>query len=464
MDTTYDVRIWQIETSYGQRVASYRVHWSVAGRKFHQSFQTFGLADGFRAELLSATHHGMPFGQSTGVPERHEPTGETVSWYDFACQFVDARWPNAAGNQRKNVAKTFMATTIALLPSRSAGARPIEVRTALREWAFNTERRRRAPADVVAILDWVARHAPAMNVWEDPAVVDEVLNALTTLLDGRSAAASSVGRHRRILNVAMEYAVERHILTANPLPKGHGRLPPVCVEVDRRCLLNPQQAAGLLGCIRSRPRGGPRLHSFFASLYYTALRPEEAVALNVRDAHLPDENAEDQWGELFIHHAEPEVGRWWTDAGSVHETRHLKGRAEKATRVTPCHPALTRILREHIRAERLQPGDRLFQGERGGTLAGSVYHRAWSTARRQALPPDVYASPTGRRVYDLRHTCLTTWLNNGIPPAQAAEWAGTSVAMLLATYARCICGQTTELERRIEAAQDISRLYGEEAA
>lgn len=464
MDTTYDVRIWQIETSYGQRGASYRVRWSVAGRKFHKSFQTFGLADGFRAELVSATHHGMPFGRSTGLPERHGPTGETVSCYDFACQFVDARWPHTAGNHRKNVAKTFMTTTIALLPDRPSDARPSDVRTALREWAFNTDRRPRAPAEVVAILDWVARRAPAMSVWEDPAVVEKVLNALATLLDGRPAAASSVSRHRRILNVAMQYAVERKILSVNPLPKGRGRLPSVCVEVDRRCLLNPQQAAGLLGCVRSRPRGGRRLHSFFASLYYAALRPEEAVALNVRDVHLPNEDAEGQWGELFIHHAEPEVGRWWTHTGSVHETRHLKGRAEKATRMTPCHPALTRILREHIKAEELQPGDRLFQGEMGGTLAGSVYHRAWNTARRQFLPPDVYASPTGKRVYDLRHTCLTTWLNNGIPPAQAADWAGTSVAMLLATYARCISGQSAELERRIEAAQDISQLYGDQVA
>jgi integrase len=38
--------------------------------------------------------------------------------------------------------------------------------------------------------------------------------------------------------------------------------------------------------------------------------------------------------------------------------------------------------------------------------------------------------------YNLRHTCLTTWLNNGIPPAQVAEWTGNSVSVLLATFAR----------------------------
>ncbi|MEV5551830.1 hypothetical protein AB0L35_37835 [Streptomyces sp. NPDC052309] len=47
---------------------------------------------------------------------------------------------------------------------------------------------------------------------------------------------------------------------------------------------------------------------------------------------------------------------------------------------------------------------------------------------------------------------------NGVPPAQVAEWAGTSVAMLYAAYACCIVGQTKELEARIEPAQSLSVL------
>ncbi|GAA3104643.1 hypothetical protein GCM10017687_15140 [Streptomyces echinatus] len=40
-------------------------------------------------------------------------------------------------------------------------------------------------------------------------------------------------------------------------------------------------------------------------------------------------------------------------------------------------------------------------------------------------------------------------------PAQVAEWAGNSVAVLLATYARCIDGQLPDLKRRLEAAGDL---------
>ncbi|MFB9565118.1 hypothetical protein ACFFR5_33245, partial [Streptomyces tuirus] len=75
-------------------------------------------------------------------------------------------------------------------------------------------------------------------------------------------------------------------------------------------------------------------------------------------------------------------------------------------------------------------------------------------ARKAVLPPHVFESPTGRRVYDNRNTRLTKWLNDGIPPAQVAEWAGNSVAVLLATYARCVEGQLPDLKRRLEAAGD----------
>jgi len=51
------------------------------------------------------------------------------------------------------------------------------------------------------------------------------------------------------------------------------------------------------------------------------------------------------------------------------------------------------------------------------------------------------SSPVARRPYDLRHACLSTWRNAGVPPAQVAEWAGHSVNVLLRVYAKSIDGQ-----------------------
>jgi hypothetical protein len=71
------------------------------------------------------------------------------------------------------------------------------------------------------------------------------------------------------------------------------------------------------------------------------------------------------------------------------------------------------------------------------------------------LAPHVFDSATGRRVYDNRHTRLTKWLNDGVPLAQVAEWAGNSLPVLLVTYARCVDGQLPDLKRRLEAAGDL---------
>ncbi|MFE9026054.1 hypothetical protein ACFYOA_07290 [Streptomyces iakyrus] len=75
--------------------------------------------------------------------------------------------------------------------------------------------------------------------------------------------------------------------------------------------------------------------------------------------------------------------------------------------------------------------------------------------RKAVLPPHVFESHAGRRVYDNRNTRLTKWLNGGIRPAQVAEWAGNSVAVLLATCARCVEGRLPDLKRRLEAAGDL---------
>ncbi|WP_236046770.1 site-specific integrase [Streptacidiphilus fuscans] len=117
------------------------------------------------------------------------------------------------------------------------------------------------------------------------------------------------------------------------------------------------------------------------------------------------------------------------------------------------------MLREHIADSHLKARDLPFPGERGGILAGSVIRRAWGRARKEVLAPEQHASPLGRRVYDLRHTCLTRWLNEGGAAAQVAEWAGDSVEVLLRTYARVVRGQATNIMRRIETALDISAEY-----
>ncbi|MER6825018.1 hypothetical protein ABT352_03415 [Streptosporangium sp. NPDC000563] len=73
----------------------------------------------------------------------------------------------------------------------------------------------------------------------------------------------------------------------------------------------------------------------------------------------------------------------------------------------------------------------------------------WDRARRDALSKEEYASPLAKRPYDLRHACLSTWLNAGVSPKQVAEWAGNSVEVLHRTYEKCLVGHDEIAMRRI---------------
>jgi integrase len=118
----------------------------------------------------------------------------------------------------------------------------------------------------------------------------------------------------------------------------------------------------------------------------------------------------------------------------------------------PTHPELTRLLREHLASFGTAGDSRLFAGIRAAELPTITYRRAWAKARQVALTPAEQASPLARRPYDLRHACLSTWLNGGVYPTQVAEWAGHSVDVLLRIYAKCIVGQDELAKRRISGA------------
>jgi integrase len=286
----------------------------------------------------------------------------------------------------------------------------------------------------------------------------------TSTVDGRNAAASTARRHRIILANAIDYAVERGLLETNPIRVLKWTAPKVSSQVDRRSVVNPQQARALLDAVRAQQPSGARLVAFFAVMYYAGLRPEEAINLSADNIILlprtwdaerqlrPDPPEDGDWGELHLRTATPDAGSEWTDDGSPRERRQLKHRAEGDTRIVPTHPELTQLLRDHLAKFGTAPDGRLFGGVRGGELPTITYRRAWIKARQTVLTAAEQASPLARRPYDLRHACLSTWLNGGVYPTQVAEWAGHSVDVLLRIYAKCVVGQDELAKRRISEA------------
>lgn len=257
---------------------------------------------------------------------------------------------------------------------------------------------------------------------------------------------------------------ELKIFEQNPIPALKWKAAKVSGQVDRRSVVNPRQARALLETVRGQRPSGPPLIAFFGVMYYAALRPEEAINLRKNEVTFPplvwndgtkqwEEPAEaDGWGELHLRNASPDVGREWTDDGKERESRQLKHRADGETRIVPIHPELVRLLHAHLRDFGTAIDGRLFMGVRGPELPTITYRRAWTKARQAVLTPEEQASPLARRPYDLRHACVSTWLNGGVAPTQVAEWAGHSLDVLLRIYAKCLAGQDEIAKRRISEA------------
>jgi len=453
--TTYDVRVYRTEVYKGSRVTTYKVRWKVGGRLWKEGFRTAAQADSFRSSLLIATRKGEAFSLVTGKPMAWERTKTDVGWYEFACRCVDMKWKSASAKYRKDIARALTAASPALLSAARGRPDDADIRRALLRYGFNTKQRLDPPEDVADTLAWVSHNTVPISGLAEPTLARRILNQATGRLDGTSAAASTARRNRTILANAMDYAIELGLLDSNPIRALKWTAPKVSSHVDRRCVVNPRQARALLAAVRSQLPSGPTLVAFFGVMYYAGLRPEEAISLRVEDVILPTEpqcGPDDQaWGELHLRTATPDTGADWTDDGSARERRQLKHRPEGDSRIVPVHPELTRLLLDHL-ALGSTPDGRFFSGVRGGELPTITYRRAWIKARQTALTPAEQASPLARRPYDLRHACLSTWLNGGVYPTQVAEWAGHSVDVLLRIYAKCVVGQDELAKRRISEA------------
>jgi len=287
--------------------------------------------------------------------------------------------------------------------------------------AFNPATRDTTPPPhIAAALDWAGRASLPVTDLEDTATVRLALGACAKTLAGKPAAGSTQRRKRSVFYNALGYAVELGHLGSNPVDRIQWTAPAVAASVDRRVVVSPAQAATLLTAAGRLGQRGEHLETFFAVLYYAALRPSEAVMLREADLHLLKAG----WGRIVLAASASRAGRAWTDEGTARQERGLKHRADNETRTIPIPPVLVRRLRAHIKRYGTTPDGRNFQTARGGILQDSGYNEVWDQARKEALTPAQYRSPLGRRPYDLRHAAVSLWLNSGArdrgrPPCRA---------------------------------------------
>lgn len=460
LNLSTDVRVWKVGKVKSKK-APHQLRWKVAGKVHTASFTTVALAESRRSELWQAMRRGEAFDIATGLPEselraaaekERASTKRDPSWWEFCREYMASRWRTSAGKTRESIADSLATVALAMREAGPKAPSPEETRLALRWACVPAHRGEEPPPELKAACAWLETRSLPLSALTDPRVLRDVQYRLSFKLDGEPAAGDTVRRRRRGLNTAMEYAVEAGYLEENPLTRLKKSATRGDDTVDPRVLVNQVQGEQLLVAVsyvgsihRNR---GRRLTAFFGCMLHGALRPAEAVGLREEDCYLPEKG----WGTLTLRETRPVSGKKWTDSGERHDVRGLKAREANRDRPVPIPPLLVRMLREHIKEFGTAEDGRLFANERGGVLGTSSYWRVWQEARLIALPPDRVASPLAQRPYDLRHACITNWLNAGVPVAEVAHRAGNSPEVILRRYAGCIDGHEELNNRKIEKA------------
>lgn len=126
-----------------------------------------------------------------------------------------------------------------------------------------------------------------MSGLANPEIFRSVIRALDLRLDRERAAANTVRLRRVTLGNAIDYAIEKKLLTSNPIQEIKTKKRKFTLrEVDPHAVVNPMQARMLLDAVGTIGKQGPPLVAFFALMYYGALRPEEAANLKKQNLAL----------------------------------------------------------------------------------------------------------------------------------------------------------------------------------
>lgn len=451
MNTTFQVKFWEIKKRESSRKRPYAVRWRTGTREHSEWYVTKALAASRLAELTKAARDGEPFDIDSGLPVSEVKRRTSLSFLAFATSYVDLKWPNAAAKTRNSTVDA-LATAVTSFVRDGAG-RPDSAdlrRVLMSNLLPPTTRDNELSTEDREIVAWLTKQSRPLYDLTEASAARSLLDAAATKLDGKAAAATTYRRKRAVLFNLLSYAVESELLPDNPLTKVKRAAPKVDGEVDPGVVANPDQVRRLLTALtyvgrRNQDRGA-HLFAFFAVGYFAAARPAEGLGLREKDCTLPEFG----WGELALQESRPDAGKRWTDSGEVHDRRGLKHRAAQARRFVPIPPMLVRILRGHLDRYGTGPDGRLFRSPKGGVVGSSTYNAVWEEARTYAFTPQQVASPLAGRPYDLRHAAVSLWLNGGVPATEVAARAGHSVDVLLKVYAKCIYGERDSVNSRIE--------------
>lgn len=266
----------------------YRVKWRVDGRGKTRSLKTRAEANRLKSRLEAAVREGDVFDVATGEPVSWSKS--ELTWFDWACEWLELKWPQWAGSTRKSCVEYLVAFT-PFLTREGAPSAPAGMRSWLWSTGFNP------PVDADdddPYLVWLVRWSvPLVDI--GPALLEDALHHGTLRLDGSPVMPTVARRRRNGLKSVLKVAVIRGLLNANPMDRVVWRIPTHETQVDVTVLPSVADIDELLDHVNSLS-GGRRYAAFFACCGFAGMRPSEAAGLRRCDLTLPD----DGWGMAIL--------------------------------------------------------------------------------------------------------------------------------------------------------------------
>ncbi len=260
---------------------------------------------------------------------------------------------------------------------------------------------------------------PAIGRHQLTKLTAQHVQAMMNGMAGRGLSPRSVQYTRTVLRIALNQAVKwgvigKDVAALTDSPR---------VARPEMQALTPTQARGFLDAVR-----GDRLEALYSVALALGLRQGEALGLRWKDIDLDG-------GVLNVRSSL----QWLAGEGP----QLVEPKTRQSRRSLPLTPILVGQLRAHRtrqRAERLASGER-WQGEEwglvfantlGGPLSKFTLHGQFKKHLTRAGLPDI-------RFHDLRHSCASLLMAQGVHPRVVMEILGHStIALTMNTYSHVL--------------------------
>ena len=273
---------------------------------------------------------------------------------------------------------------------------------------------------------WLTRKhiTPALGHVKLKELTAEHLDELYTQKSNSGLGARTVNYIHSTIRVALQRAVKKRLIPYNVARDAE---PPKQVQREYTTLSQEQLAA----FFKAAAEVGDRFEAFFIMAALAGLRPGELLALKWQDLKLPEGPGEA--GEAMIRRSLST-----THDGLIFRETTKTGKGRAVYLLPPVVQALRghrkRQLEEQLRFDGLRENHGLvFPSKTGTPMSGNnLSRRHFKPLLKRAGLPDV-------RLYDLRHTFATLWLESGEHPKILQEILGHSrISVTLDTYSHVV--------------------------